>query len=1066
MSRQQRLLALLIVFLFPVLALSQTAPPPKQAPADYSKEASVIEYFGTRAAFESDGTSRREITARVRIQAEAAVQSFAVLSFSYTSSSETVDVDYVRVRKPDGSVVTTPAYNIQDMPADVTRSAPMYSDIHEKHVTVKGLAVGDVLEYHLIYRTTKPEVPGQFWFNASFFKDTIILNQEIEISLPRGVFANVSSPNAKPQITDEGGRKVYRWKASQLARKEETDDTNEDGDERPTVQVTSFPDWETLGHWYSQLQAPQSAVTPQIQAKAAELVKGLTDDRARIEAIYKFVSTRIHYVSLSFGIGRYQPHPAGDVLENEYGDCKDKHTLLTALLKAAGYDAWPVLVNSSRKIDPNVPSPLQFDHIITAIPRGKDIVWLDTTAEVAPYGLILAALRDKQALVLPTGAKATLMTTPADAPFPQVQKFTADAKLGSDGTLTGHFEQVLRGDVEVVYRQGFRRTPPSDWKPLVQRVSYALGFGGEVSEITASDPDKTGDPFRFSYDYTRKKYSDWENRRITPPLPMILSDFRDDDKPLKRPFRIGAIGEISYQARIELPAGTNPAAPPRQDLVQDFAEYHASYAIEKGVFTASRTFIVKKTEIGPKDWDSYKKFRKAVVEDGSRYLPLDRESVGGPPVENPADYNPEAVQKFREGLEAMQRRDALAAQEAFRRAIELDPKLPGAHGNLGVTYLAQNDADSGIRELRKEEELSPNQVFAPMALAQTFVHYHRYEEAVVELRKALKIDSKNLDAAMMLAGMLRDQKNYTEAISVLETALDGRTDKPRILIALGQSYLYAGQTQKGVETIQKAVGPDSDPDMLNMAAYILALGNAALDLAQEYAESAIHRLERESLSIKNPIEEANGNTRRQIAYWDTLGWIYFRLGKFEEAHKYLRAPWNMTQDAVGADHIAQVYEKQGKVEEAAHMYRLAFACQGIDRDKDAIRKRYEQLPGKRQYIGSAVSTRRPDGTFSPFPYEEMSRARTVKISSSQAGVSGSAVFGLVLSPGKVEEVRYLSGKKSLETMADQLKAKVRVEFPGTNPVRIVRRGILACSQSGCDFSLLLVDSQNVTLPNE
>jgi Domain of Unknown Function with PDB structure (DUF3857) len=78
----------------------------------------------------------------VRILADAGVKAFAVMSFTYSSADEVVDVDYVRVRKSDGSVVKTPDYNIQDMPAEVTRVAPMYSDIHEKHILVKGLAVG------------------------------------------------------------------------------------------------------------------------------------------------------------------------------------------------------------------------------------------------------------------------------------------------------------------------------------------------------------------------------------------------------------------------------------------------------------------------------------------------------------------------------------------------------------------------------------------------------------------------------------------------------------------------------------------------------------------------------------------------------------------------------------------------------------------------------------------------------------------------------------------------------------------------------------------------------------
>ena len=155
------------------------------------------------------------------------------------------------------------------------------------------------------------------------------------------------------------------------------------------MQLTTFKTWEEVGAWYSSLQQSQAAVTPEIQARAAEITKGLTTDDAKTRALYDYVSTKFHYVSLSFGVGAYQPHPAEDVLVNGYGDCKDKHTLLEALLKASGIEAWPALMNGAYvKIDPDVPSPGQFNHVITYLPRNGSPRWLDTTLEVAPYELL------------------------------------------------------------------------------------------------------------------------------------------------------------------------------------------------------------------------------------------------------------------------------------------------------------------------------------------------------------------------------------------------------------------------------------------------------------------------------------------------------------------------------------------------------------------------------------------------------------------------------------------------------------------------------------------------------
>src|ERR1041384_8227618 len=104
-------------------------------------------------------------------------------------------------------------------------------------------------------------------------------------------------------------------------------------------------------------------------------------------------------------------------MNNQYGDCKDKHTLLASMLAATGLRAYPVLLNSTRKLDVDIPSPGQFDHVISAIPLGNETLWADTTSEVAPAGLLSPNLRNKKALMIPTAGPARLETTPADPPF-------------------------------------------------------------------------------------------------------------------------------------------------------------------------------------------------------------------------------------------------------------------------------------------------------------------------------------------------------------------------------------------------------------------------------------------------------------------------------------------------------------------------------------------------------------------------------------------------------------------------------------------------------------------------
>jgi Domain of Unknown Function with PDB structure (DUF3857) len=113
-------------------AQTQTAP---SAP-DVSQEAFVFEHLNQSVRFENDGSGVREIRAVVRIQSQAAVNDFGQLVFGYSTANEDLDVDYVRVRTSDGQVINTSPATAQDFAPQTLRSAPMYSDYRQRHISV------------------------------------------------------------------------------------------------------------------------------------------------------------------------------------------------------------------------------------------------------------------------------------------------------------------------------------------------------------------------------------------------------------------------------------------------------------------------------------------------------------------------------------------------------------------------------------------------------------------------------------------------------------------------------------------------------------------------------------------------------------------------------------------------------------------------------------------------------------------------------------------------------------------------------------------------------------------
>src|SRR5215813_3525090 len=157
-----------------LLALILAAGAQAQAPskANTSGEPFVFEKINEIVRFEDDGTGLRDTTAVVRVQSQAGLQQFGQLIFAYSSATETLEIDYVRVRKPDGRVVVTPVKDAQDFAPDILREAPTYSDYRQRHVSVVDLRPGDTLEYHTVVHVTTALAPHEFWYQHVFPRQT------------------------------------------------------------------------------------------------------------------------------------------------------------------------------------------------------------------------------------------------------------------------------------------------------------------------------------------------------------------------------------------------------------------------------------------------------------------------------------------------------------------------------------------------------------------------------------------------------------------------------------------------------------------------------------------------------------------------------------------------------------------------------------------------------------------------------------------------------------------------------------------------------------------------------
>jgi tetratricopeptide (TPR) repeat protein/transglutaminase-like putative cysteine protease len=1036
---------------------------------DYSQEAFVVEQYRSLYRFESDGTGRKETIARIRVQSEAGVQQWGQLQIGYNSANERVEIAYVRVVKADGSVVKAGDDAVQDLSAPVEHEAPVYTDYRQKHITVPGLRPGEVLEYDMVTVIHTPLAAGQFWADYDFDKNNITLDEELDVDVPSDRPLKLKNkPDMDPKISEENRRRIYHWTSSHLEREDDTKDKDKDKDkkkkkkkadeERPDVQLTTFVSWEQIGLWYAGLEKDRRAPSPEVRAKAAELTKGLDTQLDQVQALYDYVAKNFRYVSLSLGVGRYQPHASGDVLHNQYGDCKDKHTLLASLLEAEGLHASSVLINSSRKLDPDVPSPSQFDHVITMLPMTTppEEVWMDTTSEVAPFRLLAFSLRDKLALVIPAKGTPHLEETPADTPMPDSEISEVDGKINEIGKLEAHVHYTFRGDEELMLRSIFRHYPEAQWQRVVENVN--AGMGGDITNLKISDPAATREPFTMSYDVAKPNFLDWSKKKSDLTLPLCqfnLPDLgnSDDDGDADMALKLGPKAEYVYKIKLGLPAHYTAHAPLPFSLRRDYAEYEATYKLEGTTFTAARTLTMRQTELPAPRATDYQAFRRAVGSDLGQFLSVEN-TVAGTPTP-PADMKADDL--VESGRAALVAGNPTMAIQLLKRATEVDPKNKYVWDLLAEAYLQMRQNDDAITALSKQIEINPYDEYAYNALGRAYWQERKYPDAVTAFNKQLEINPLDKVAHALLGQMYSEWHKYTEAAPELEKAASLTPDNPELQVSLGDAYLNLGQDDKALATFDHAVELSATPLVWNNIAYQLSLKNSHLDRAQQYAESAISAttaaLRNVSLDRLTPQELPL--VPSLIAYWDTLGWVYFSEGNLDKAEKYVSSAWQLGHHGEVGDHLGQIYEKQGKKDLALRTYAL---CLSGLRPIPETRDRLASLAGGSAQVDAAVAKYK----------EELQRLRTIDLGK-VAKETGSADFFVLLSrgPGRagssaatVEAVKFASGDEKLKVFSEALRtAEYRLTFPDDAPVKILRRGILSCSTAigTCTFVLMLPD---------
>jgi len=266
--------------------------------------------------------------------------------------------------------------------------------------------------------------------------------------------------------------------------------------------------------------------------------------------------------------------------------------------------------------------------------------WLDLNTGVAPYLVIPAEFRRKNALVVGPAVTELWRLVNTGLPFPAVQKVAIDATLAADGKLTAKVHYSMRGDNELLLRVAFHQAPKEKWKDLAQLLSISDGFRGKVSTVTASDPSATREPFTLDYEITTLKFVDWSKKPVR--IPALLPQIGLPDPPVKpspgaavSPIELGTPLEVETRMTLHLPPGTTVQTPTGTSVQRDYATFASQYSAKGPTITASRHINFLLRLVPAERAADYNAFLRAVQSDEAQDFTLDRKPA---PASKPAAH--------------------------------------------------------------------------------------------------------------------------------------------------------------------------------------------------------------------------------------------------------------------------------------------------------------------------------------------------------------------------------------------------------------------------------------------
>ena len=392
-------------------------------------------------------------------------------------------------------------------------------------------------------------------------------------------------------------------------------------------------EWKAIGAWVTDLEADRPLPSPEITSYTRSLIAGAPDIYTKLSRITDSIQKNIRYFVVSRGISGLQANHAADIFRNRYGDCKDKTTLLIAMLRVVGINAFYMPVDDRRGIvDPEVPS-LYGNHMITAIeipsdvndPRlmaiskghdGKQYLIFDPTNERTPVGILPSYLQGSYG-ILAAGPASQILALPILGPDASGNERKGLFILAADGGLTGQVDVTHGGAEGAEIRLTLKSTDEKERRHALES-SLARDVPGVVlNSFEYVQPAELDKPMELHYKFKAAQYAHQAGSLLLVRPRIVGSDARPfNDKPRTIPIDLTATGRWRDSFDIALPFGYGlDETPDPVSLDLDFASYHSSVTAQGDHLHYERELVGKQVELPASRAADFSKLQSAILMD-------------------------------------------------------------------------------------------------------------------------------------------------------------------------------------------------------------------------------------------------------------------------------------------------------------------------------------------------------------------------------------------------------------------------------------------------------------------